>query len=381
MLHRAQPLVKPLLSLIFVVLATAYFVTFTTLELKTHGLSDQIVGFMHSGYYAGMLLSSFICQALILRLGHAKAFILSSLVSAVSMFVMAWDVDPISWIAMRFFAGGCMGVIYIVVESWLLAYSTVNDRGQILAIYTIALYLSQALGQYFIDFIPASHSIPYLIAGLLTLTGIIPYLLEKRTGESESTKEAIEWSVIIFNAPFGVIGSAISGAVLSVIYSFTPVFAVEYEISASVLMSLTIFGGVCLQWPLGRLSDKYSRSNVLIFTCLGMFAPCMAICFFPDNPWNVLVNSFLLGGLAFTIYPQSISLVTVQMPSISFTAATAVALLTYGLGSMFGPLIVPVFSTQLGIASLYGVIAALSGIFAIGGLTAALVEKPMRIPE
>lgn len=375
MIKNVRAVAVPLLSLAFIVLAAAYFSTYSTLQMKQLGLSDHYIGLTHSGYYAGMLLSSFVCQAIVERIGHARSFVLASTLIAFSMLFMGFFGDQWNWMAMRCLAGGCMGLIYIVVESWLLACSSVVNRGQILALYTVALYTAQAFGQYFIDFIPANDNFPCLVAAMLTLLGVLPYLLETRSVNANSESEDTSWLEITLQAPYGVIGSAISGVILGSIYSFAPLFAEEFNLSTSMLMSVTIFGGVFLQWPLGRLSDIFNRQTVLIATCLSMLIPCISIYLMPDNLWSVLANSFLLGGLAFTIYPQSIALVTVEAPKASFTSATSVVLLTYGIGSMLGPLIVPYFTTLYDTSVLFLFILSLGVVFGVGGIIKAMFEN------
>lgn len=368
MLSLIRSLFNPLLSLVFVVLATAYFVTFTTLLIKNNGHSEQIVGAMHSAYYAGMFMSAFLCEVFVRTLGYRNAFILSALTTSITMLFMGILNDqPMVWIAMRFIAGGCMGLIYIVIETWLLSFSTAVTRGQILAIYTITLYFSQAFGQYFIDFIPEGSHVPFLSSAFISGLAVIPLVCSKlKINMEENKKESsiTEWGNMFFLAPLGILGGVCSGILLSGVYSFIPIFAVDYEVSPSLLLSLTIFGGVIWQWPLGWLSDRFSRDMVLMATSLLTAIPALSILFFPSY-WNIILNSFLLGGFIFTIYPQSIAHVTVDLPEVSFSSIAALLLMAYGVGSTLGPMIAAQMVHFFGSIALYA-------FFAFWGISLAL---------
>lgn len=350
-----RTLFNPLLSLALVVLATAYFVTFTTLLIKSNGHTDYVVGAMHSAYYGGMFLAAFFCEFLVKRWGYNNTFITATLITALSMLIMGSIDNPLVWVSMRFIAGSCMGLIYIVIESWLLSFSTAATRGQILAIYTVSLYFSQAVGQYFIDFIPAEGTIPFILSSIITFIAIFPLLLVRKINfveENNNEGPNSEWLNMFRLCSLGVLGSIYSGIILSGIYSFIPQFAVEYSISPSILLSLTIFGGVILQWPIGWVSDRFPREKVLLGTCGFILLPSLSILFFPDY-WNVLINAILLGGLAFTIYPQCIAYCATQMPWISFSSVAALLLMAYGIGSTIGPMIAAEFTSRLGSIGLF----------------------------
>ncbi len=383
MFQLTKNIFNPLFSLILVLLSAGYFVTYSTLLLNEQGYSDYLVGLMHAAYYVGMFLSAFVCERLLSHLGLARSFALAGTISSISILIMSCTYDPWTWIAMRFLAGACMGMVYIVIESWLLAYSTEFIRGRILAIYTIFLYTAQAAGQHLLDIVSPLDSIPFIVAAALTMAGVLPLLYDTRTVPYKASESEISssWLQMLKNSPFGVLGGAFSGAILGAIYSFSPIFAVDYSISPAQLMSITIFGGVALQWPLGKISDHFNRHTVLIATSLLILIPSTCIFLFPTAEVLVLISSFLLGGLSFTIYPQSISCVIAQGKNVSFPSAVAVLLLTYGLGSSFGPIFASFFtSSSLGSSSLYLYFSCISLLLAFLGI-ATFQQKKLAVSK
>ena len=68
-------------------------------------------------------------------------------------------------------------------------------------------------------------------------------------------------------SPLAVVGSCAAGAVMSSYYGMGPVYASDAGLSVfqvSVFMASVILGGMVLQWPIGRISDRFDRRSVLM---------------------------------------------------------------------------------------------------------------------
>lgn len=354
MVQSIRPFFSLMLTVVLFMLGAGYFVSFQSLVLKTNGYSEIIVGIVQSAYYAGLLLGSIKVEPFIHRLGHAKALAIFTSVSAISIMVQGLIPFPFFWVLLRFLGGFCLGGVYVVVESWLLEKSNEMNRGQILSIYLVTLYVSQACGQFLINFVDIQTLQPYIAAGLLCISSVIPILLSKAELPHFSQPIVKKISTVFKESPFGFMGCIISGMILSALYSFVPNFAQDQGLSPAYLMSVTIFGGVLLQWPIGKLSDIFDRKKLLIVTSLTGLIPCLLMLFIPELTFLTYVFSFVLGGLTFTLYPISLTLACEGINSNSLTSMTAVLLLAYGIGAVIGPLIAPLFMIDpFGISGLY----------------------------
>src|SRR3546814_1152682 len=68
-------------------------------------------------------------------------------------------------------------------------------------------------------------------------------------------------------SPLGVAGAGITGLLLGAFYGLAAIYARRIGLSladTATFMMTVILGGVALQWPLGRLSDRYDRRRVII---------------------------------------------------------------------------------------------------------------------
>src|SRR3546814_2728483 len=72
-------------------------------------------------------------------------------------------------------------------------------------------------------------------------------------------------------------------------------------------MSVVILGGVALQWPLGRLSDRFDRRRVIVGTLVGVTATSLAIALTGAPGLLLMGLGALFGGLTFALYPLCVA--------------------------------------------------------------------------
>src|SRR3546814_9071509 len=85
-------------------------------------------------------------------------------------------------------------------------------------------------------------------------------------------------------------------------------------------MRTVILGGVALQWPLGRLSDRYDRRRVIIACFAATLAVSIALAMAPTRTLPLGLGA-LFGGLSFALYPLCVALANDRLlPSERVTA-------------------------------------------------------------
>jgi MFS family permease len=122
----------------------------------------------------------------------------------------------------------------------------------------------------------------------------------------------------------------------------TAVFAARLGLEAAAiaqLMSMTILGGVVLQFPIGHLSDRHDRRNVLILVSLAAAVAAGGV------GWLVLAKlpglpllAFLYGGLMFPLYAICVAHANDHVQISQMLGTTRGLLLLYGIGACMGPL-------------------------------------------
>src|ERR687898_171116 len=201
------------------------------IRASLEGFPTTVTGVLMSGYFAGFLIGSVLAPRLVARVGHIRVFAaLASLASSAILIHALW-IHPAAWTVIRLVTGFCYAGLYVVVESWLNDQATNRTRGQLLSLYMmVTLVLSTGPTPAFEA--PSRVGVRQLYR--VSPTGVVGYF----------------GTMLASGAYFGmgaVYGRAIGLSVRDI----------------SVFMGLILFGGMLLQWPLGRLSDAWDRRQVL----------------------------------------------------------------------------------------------------------------------
>ena len=369
----------PLVSLVLIMLGTSFFNTYVSVRLTMEGHKGIITGFVYAGFYAGMMTGALRVEPLIRRIGHIRAFALFASVMASLTILQGLFLDPYIWLVFRFVAGFATAGLFIVIESWLLLLSSPETRGKVLSLYMIALYLAQASGQFFLSVIDLRSFAAFGIAVFFCSLSVIPVSLMRAAAPTLTHNEFVNIWYVLRKTPLGFMGNLVAGMVLGSFYAMGPVFGelshfTPFQIS--LIMGVTIFGGLSLQWPLGHLSDLLDRRKVIIGTALTLTGTCVILFIAPAIPfWVLLILLFLFGGFSFTLYPLSITYCCDFFSSAGITSVTCAALIIYGVGCIIGPLLSPIFMEYTNPKGLFLYAAVFAGLFSLYGIYRAFFYR------
>lgn len=374
-MYRASLL--PIASLVLIVLGSQFFSSFFNCYLKALGIDQVYAGFLHAGFYGGMLFGSMVAPWLIAKLSHARSFAIATAFSGFAILSIYLANSFLLWLAMRILAGGALGIAYVTVEGWLLYFAGESQRGRAFALYMVALYLSQTCSQLLRGWILMEEAIPFIVAALFCLLATLPLLCEERLLYCRTEQEPLVLSgmrEMLYKTPLGVFGCFLSGMLLSGIYSFLAPFALSLSLPDYYMMGATIFGGVCGQMPLGFLSDRFDRQKVLIASSILLLVPVTLLLLYPFG-YMPYLYAFFLGMLAFTLYPQSTAVICEQQPSSAVTAACGVAAVGYGLGAVIAPLLLGVWISYAGEMALLYFLSILLQLFLVYAFASSLLTR------
>lgn len=350
----------PLLSIMILMLGNGLYTTLISLRLKAAGGSDILIGAITSIYYLGMLIGSFNLSSVIMKIGHIRSFAGFASVLAVSTIMPGMSDNIILWFASRLVAGYSLAGLYISTESWLIDISNKDNRGKYLAVYMIMLYMGQSLGQLFLNLTDYQTITPFCIASILTMLAIIPVAIVASHAPHIEKAKALSFKELYKISPTGVIGCGISGVLIASLYGLLPVYlkATGYSIDdIALLVAITIAGGVILQYPLGHISDLIDRRLVLVALCFVAVSISIALVisgqFFENKFLITSILFFILGGLIFTIYPICMNHTCDFIDPSHVIGAAQGMLLSYGIGSVIGPMIIAYFMDVVGAYGLF----------------------------
>ncbi len=344
-----------LVALFIFVMGNGFFSTFIASVLTHRGTSSMEIGLMSSCFYAGLMLGAFRIEKLIARVYHIRAY--AAFASALTVIALLHGIfdSTFIWFVLRFLGGIATAGVFVVVESWLLSQSTLKTRGQMLSVYMITFYAAQSLGQLLLGLYDKNDLLMFVIIAMCCSLSVIPMAVTKAETPKYSEPSTLKIRHLFQLCASGLLGSLIAGLVLGVIYGLFPVyFTYQFHDPDRVarLMFIIIFGGMLLQYPVGRLSDVYERRLILLITSIASIVVLIFMAMFAESFLITALLSAVFGGLTFTLYPVSISYACDSLDTEDIVAGTQTLLLTYSVGAMSGPVIAPLFMhsmTHLGL--------------------------------
>ncbi len=369
----------PLLSLFIFILGSGLFTTLLTVRLHNDGIDALFIGAMTGVYYAGLAVGSFKIERYLITIGHIRAFAaFASFLAAISLF-QGMIINLWVWLILRFIGGIATAGIYIVIESWLLSVGSKAIRGKILALYMISLYAAQSCGQFLIKLGDPNTLMLFAVTAILSSLAVIPVAMTQVPVPELSEPDSLSFKKLFKASGSGVIGAFCSGLILGAIYGLLPLVIMQKTGSTSEVawvMALLIFGGMCLQYPVGKLSDFIERRLVLtVIAALTLIFSFFMIFSF-HNLIYVYIIAFLLGGMSFTLYPISISHACDSLKHSEIVSGTQGILLAYSVGAAVGPFLAPGFMHVAGADGLFIYVLLVSAV-----LTVFLLWRKTHVPS
>lgn len=354
------------------------------IRMGVEGLATEVAGLVMSAYYAGLVLGCLYGRVIIGRVGHIRAFaVFAAAVAAVAVMYPLWF-DPIFWAVLRAASGFGMAASFAVIESWLNDRASNETRGQIFSLYMVIAYLASGSGQLLVNGWDVSGLELFCLAAMLLALSLVPVALTHQVGPDIGQTRPLSFRELYRISPLGVAGCFGAGLLSGAFYGLGALFGQTIGLSVfsvSLLMGFTVLGGLLLQWPIGRLSDKLDRRTVLVFVLIGTTAVCAvqyAISFIAVNEVALMALTVLYGGFMATIYPISVSHAFDYVAKDRIVAASSGMLLAWALGSTAGPLIASVVMANLGHWSLFLYLAVVAA--AIGGFARYRMSRRVALP-
>jgi MFS family permease len=316
--------------------------TLLGIRSRLEEFSMEITGVIMAGFSVGLLLGALYAVRVVAAVGHIRAFAAFASIMSVAVLAHVLFIEPVTWFVLRVVAGFCMAGMVMVVESWVNERTTNNTRGQILSLYMITNYLGAGLGQFMLLVGDPAQFQLFIIASMVYSLALVPILLTRASAPKPSSPQRMKFRELFAISPVGVFGTVCAGMANSSLNGMGAVYAKEIGLSigdVSVFMAAAILGGMALQFPIGRLSDKFDRRTVLITASLATGLAALAVIWATGQTVAILFAAVAFyGAVGFTIYPLSASQVNDLAAPDRLVQVAAGLLIAYGIGASIGPI-------------------------------------------
>ena len=331
-----------LLGILLVMIGAGMQGTVLGIRGTMEGMTTQHLAIVTSSYFGGFLLGSQLVPGMLQRVGHVRVFgALGSMISAILVLYAAMP-DWIAWTLLRFAIGFSYSGVYITAESWLNASSTNQTRGQALSAYMMMQMLGIILAQLLMNVGDPGGWILFVIPSVLVSLSFTPILLSTGPAPAFATLKRMGFRELFAVSPLGCVGIFLLGGVFSTLFGMASVWGTQRHLSVadiSAFVAAIYVGGLLVQYPIGWLSDKSDRRQLLlILTAGGSVIVGLVLLLQPGN-WGLILAAALIGGVANPAYSLLLAHTNDYLDTSDMASASAGLLFLNGLGSIFGPLV------------------------------------------
>lgn len=301
------------LLLAVAVLLAGHGLQLTLLPLKgiSLGWTTTAIGLTGSAYYVGFILGCLTIPKLIRRVGHIRVFAVTVAMAAIAVLGVSISENYAVWLGLRLVTGWSLAGLYMVIESWLNDVSENSQRGSVLAIYTMISLGAMVLGQLVITLEGLSLNELFPLAAILIVAATLPVALTNRPQPGQPAEVHFNWAIAFNASQVGVVCAGLSGLASGMLFTMGAIYASQATGGGAAdgarFVATVIVGGLVLQYPMGRLSDRFDRRwLLLVLGGVGVSGALIGFLKVPDSGWLYLC-AFLTGGATMPMYAISIA--------------------------------------------------------------------------
>jgi MFS family permease len=241
----------------------------------------------------------------------------------------------------------------------------------VLSLYMITSYLAMGSGQLLVNVWGVDGLEPFILISILISLSLVPVTLTTVAGPEIAREKPLSFLELYRISPVGVLGSFSSGLIQGGFYGLAAVFARAIGMSVfevSLFVGSAVFGGLLLQWPVGRLSDRFDRRTVLFWVLIAATLIAVAqivLARLETQLPPLLLLTGLYGGAATAVYPISVAQAYDYVERDRLVSASSGLLLSYAIGATAGPLIASALMQAFVPAALFAFIGSVTAVFSL----------------
>jgi len=343
------------------------------------------MGFVMSAYFVGFLGGAQATPWLLRRVGHVRVFAaLASLISA-AMLLYAVIVHPFAWVVMRVIVGFCMSGAYVVAESWLNDGVENRQRGQALSAYLMVMMLGIVLAQALLNVAdPAGYDLFVIMAVAVSLA-IVPILLSVSPAPPFERTRRMTLVQLYKTSPLGCVGSFLLGGVFACLFGMSAVYGSRIGLTnaeLSMFVGAIYIGGMVLQYPIGWVSDRIDRRQLIFVVCaIGGGAAALAYVASGTSFPLFLVAAFMIGGTANPLYSLMVAYTNDYLETDDMASAAAGLIVLNGVGAAGTPILLGYVMDVAGPQTFMTFVGVLMGMIAVFALYRMTVRPSTPVDE
>jgi len=332
------------------------------------GWSTLVISWIATGYTLGFTLSCIVTPKFVLRVGHVRVFAALITLLSVAILMCGLVVDWRAWIFFRAISGFAISGSYLVIESWLNERVTNENRGMLFSFYLITTMVGTIGGQYLVPLGDPTNSSLFILCGVLFSLALLPTALSSSAMPAPPVQANFDVPGLFRRSPVAVVGAFLAGAMSGAWLNLGGVFTQKIGLSTAegaTLLAALLTGSAISQIPIGRTSDRMDRRIVMVGCGIVGVISCLAmVVFVGSSPLVLYVIAAFVGSVLFPIYALNVAHANDLARPNEYVEVSSGMMITYGIGTISGPLMVGPVMDRFGPASLFMVIAVYFALYA-----------------
>lgn len=343
MLAPIRPVLPLMLSALFMVAAIGLGNLLVPLRAHAEGWSASIIGIIGTTYALSFTIGCVFVPRIVKRFGPLRTFTVLLVLLGVSIVLIGSFVDPVSWAIFRGLTGLCAAGTYSIIEGWLNERTANNDRGLVFSWYMMFCLFGLICGQYSLPLSSPLEPTLFLLGAVCFWLAILPVRISRIVPPALPSTVKIDFATVYRNSPAAVVGNVVSGILFGTWVSFAVLYLDVNGYSGSgiaTMMMCGTIGGMVLQFPIGRLSDKIDRRWVMAMIGGGGLVLSIATAaWMPVAPSVLAVLYFCFGATLHPSYGLNVSHANDHATAGTHVSLSSTMLVIYGLGTISGPFV------------------------------------------
>ncbi|ESU32276.1 MFS transporter [Bacillus sp. 17376] len=328
----SQGMLLPLIAIIF----------------EQDGVSSSMNGFHATGLYLGILIASPLMEAPLRRFGYKPIILIGGFTVAISLALFPLWKSFWFWFLLRLAIGIGDHMLHFATQTWITSFSPKDRLGRNISLYGLFFGLGFAAGPLMTGFLKVNTTLPFIISSAISLAAwLTVWLLKNERPEHDSDSSSFfgtmkrfgkvfKYAWVAFLPPFGY------GFLEASLNGNFPVYAMRSGIgvdAVALLLPAFAIGGILSQLPLGILSDKLGRRNVLLVVTLAGFISFTAAGLLENSTTGLLICFFIAGTVVGSTFSLGISYMADLLPKQLLPAGNLMCGIFFSFGSISGPFI------------------------------------------
>jgi MFS family permease len=349
------------LSIIFLQLGSGGLGPLDALSGIELNFTTAQIGLLGSAHFVGFFIGCWWAPRLMGSVGHSRAFAAFTAVGTIGILSHMIIIDAYAWALMRIMSGLCVAGCYTVVESWLQAKVSNENRGRAMGTYRVVDIGGSLAAQMMISVLAPASYVSYNILAIICCAALIPLVMtrvaEPAIPQAPRLRPGLAWKL----SPLAAAAVISAGVTTASFRMVGPIYGIEVGLSIdqiALFLAAFVLGGALSQYPAGWLADRYDRRWVLIWLSVAALVSCaITVALSTSGSTAVLIASGVFGFATFPIYSVATAHAHDFATDEQRIELSAALMFLYAIGAIASPYIVSKLIEAYGPSAMFALVS------------------------